>query len=85
VWKLEDNLYGFVKKAAGLLSGDARFFFINAYTAGLAPSVLCYLLESIILPRFGGQVEVGELGLRVSATGLYLPCGATGRWIGNNK
>jgi 23S rRNA (cytosine1962-C5)-methyltransferase len=81
VWKLEDDLYGFVKKTAGLLSENARFFFINAYTAGLAPSVLRYLLESLVIPRYGGCVEVGELGLRVSATGLYLPCGATGRWI----
>lgn len=82
VWKLEDNLYGFVKKAAELLGGDARFFFINTYTTGLAPSVLRYLLESLIVPRFGGKAEAGELGLRVGATGLYLPCGATGRWVG---
>jgi 23S rRNA (cytosine1962-C5)-methyltransferase len=80
VWKLEDGLYSFVKKAAELLSGNARFFFINAYTTGLAPSVLKYLLESLIVPRFGGYAEADELGLRVSATGLVLPCGATGRW-----
>jgi 23S rRNA (cytosine1962-C5)-methyltransferase len=81
VWKLEDDLYGFVRKAAGLLSEDARFFFINSYTAGLAPSVLKYMLDALIVPRFGGKAEADELGLRVSATGLYLPCGAVGRWI----
>jgi 23S rRNA (cytosine1962-C5)-methyltransferase len=80
VWKLEENLYGFVKKAAGLLSEDARFFFINSYTTGLAPSVLKYLLDALIVPRFGGKTEADELGLKVRATGLYLPCGAAGRW-----
>jgi 23S rRNA (cytosine1962-C5)-methyltransferase len=80
IWKLEDNLYHLIKKTAGLLAGDAKFFFINAYTTGLAPSVLRYLLECLIVPKFGGKAEVGELGLRASATGLYLPCGATGRW-----
>jgi len=81
VWKLEDDLYGFVQKAAGLLSENARFFFISSYTTGLAPSVLRYLLEALIVPRFGGRAEAAELGLRVSATGLYLSCGAAGRWI----
>lgn len=81
VWKLEDDLYGLVRKCAGLLSENARFFFINSYTAGLAPSVLKYLLDALIVPRFGGRSEADELGLRVSATGLFLPCGATGRWI----
>ncbi|MCL1806071.1 MAG: class I SAM-dependent methyltransferase [Oscillospiraceae bacterium] len=80
MWKLEDNLYGFVKKAAGLLSDDARFFFINAYTTGLAPSVLTILLETLIVPRLGGRAEADELGLRIGSTGLFLPCGATGRW-----
>jgi 23S rRNA (cytosine1962-C5)-methyltransferase len=80
-WKLEDDLYGFVKNASGLLSENARFFFISSYTAGLAPSVLRYLLEALIVPRFGGKAEADELGLKVDATGLYLPCGAAGRWM----
>ncbi|MDR1668391.1 MAG: class I SAM-dependent methyltransferase [Oscillospiraceae bacterium] len=80
-WKLEDDLYPFLKKAAELLSGNPRFFFLNAYTAGLAPSVLRYLLEAVLVPRFGGRVEAEELGLRVAATGLMLPSGAVGRWM----
>jgi 23S rRNA (cytosine1962-C5)-methyltransferase len=81
VWKLEDDLYGFVQKCAGLLSENAVFFFISTYTSGLSPSVLRYLLDSLIVPRFGGRAEAGELGLKVSAAGLYLPCGAAGRWM----
>ena len=31
--------------------------------------------------RFGGKLEAGELGLRVSQTGAFLPCGASSRWF----
>ncbi|MDR1766220.1 MAG: class I SAM-dependent methyltransferase [Lachnospiraceae bacterium] len=31
-------------------------------------------------PPFGGTVRSGELGLPVTASGLVLPCGASGRW-----
>ncbi len=80
-WKLEDDLYPFLQKAAGLLSSNPLFFFLNAYTTGLAPSALRYMLEAVLVPRFGGRVEAEELGLRVEATGLTLPSGATGRWM----
>ena len=81
VWKLEENLYPFVALVAQVLSDHPLFFLINSYTTGLAPSVLTYLLESLITPRYGGHTVSGELGLRVSQTGLALPCGATGRWV----
>ncbi|MDR1692428.1 MAG: class I SAM-dependent methyltransferase [Oscillospiraceae bacterium] len=80
-WKLEDDLYPFLQKTVSLLSGEPRFFFLNAYTTGLAPSVLGYLLKTLITPRFGGKAEAEELGLRAEATGLAIPSGATGRWI----
>lgn len=81
IWKLEDNLYGFVSLCAGLLSDRPLFFIINSYTTGLAPSVLSYILNVTAGARFGGRCECGELGLPVSGTGLTLPCGAAGRWI----
>ena len=80
IWKLEGNLYPFVELVAGVLSDAPLFFIINSYTTGLAPSVLTYLLESIVTKRHGGRTESGELGLPVTDTGLVLPCGATGRW-----
>ena len=40
VWKLEENLYPFVKLCAGVLSDKPLFVLINSYTTGLAPSVL---------------------------------------------
>ena len=80
VWKLEDNLYDFVKLCAGVLSERPLFVLINSYTTGLAPSVLGYLLHLLVGAKYGGKCTWDELGLPVTETGLALPCGATGRW-----
>ncbi|MCD8212177.1 MAG: class I SAM-dependent methyltransferase [Oscillospiraceae bacterium] len=80
VWKLENDLWDFVQLAAGVLSDDPLFFLINSYTTGLSPSVLTYILDSVLSPKYGGSARSDELGLPVSATGLVLPCGASGRW-----
>ena len=81
IWKLEDDLYPFVELVAGVLSDSPAFFLINSYTTGLAPSVLTYILETLLSKKHGGRTESGELGLPVTDSGLVLPCGATGRWI----
>ncbi len=80
IWKIEESLWPFVQLCSQLLSDDPLFFLINSYTTGLAPSVLSYLLSSVLTPDFGGRVESGEIGLPVSKNGLILPCGAAGRW-----
>ncbi len=80
IWKIEDDLFSFLRLTSELLSDDPLFFLINSYTTGLAPAVLSYLLSTVIVPRFGGRVESGEIGLPVSENGLILPCGASGRW-----
>ena len=81
IWKLEENLWPFVELVVQLLSEEPLFFLINSYTTGLAPSVLTYILETLVTRRYGGHTESEELGLPVSGTGLCLPCGATGRWM----
>ena len=81
IWKLEENLYPFVELVAQVLSDEPLFFLINSYTTGLAPSVLTYILETVVSRRHGGRTESAELGLSVTETGLALPCGATGRWM----
>lgn len=81
IWKLEENLYPFVELVAGVLSSNPLFVLINSYTTGLAPSVLTYILETIITKHHGGHTDSQELGLPVTETGLVLPCGATGRWM----
>lgn len=80
VWKLEENLWGFVELCAQVLSDHPAFVIINSYTTGLSPSVLTYVCESIFTKKFGGASESRELGLPVKDSGLVLPCGATCRW-----
>ena len=81
VWKLEENLYPFVKLCARVLSDKPLFVILNSYTTGLAPSVLGYILQMLVGRRFGGRVTWDELGLPCTDSGMALPCGATGRWM----
>ncbi|MDR1630687.1 MAG: class I SAM-dependent methyltransferase [Oscillospiraceae bacterium] len=79
VWKLEDEVYRFCEACAGLLSDKPVLFMVNSYTAGLSPAVIQYIL-SYVMKHKGGTVAASELGLRVSETGLVLPCGSTAYW-----
>jgi 23S rRNA (cytosine1962-C5)-methyltransferase len=83
-WKLEDDLFAFVKLAAGALSASPEFVIINSYTTGLSPATLTYIAETLISPKFGGRAKSHELGLPVTETGLILPCGAVMRWERKN-
>ena len=80
VWKLEESLFPFVQLCARVLSDKPLFVILNSYTTGLAPSVLGYILQMLVGRRFGGHVTWDELGLPCTASGMALPCGATGRW-----
>lgn len=80
IWKLEKDLYPFVQLVCQVLSEDPLFVIINSYTTGLAPSVLGYLLDSIVSAKYGGGAVCDELGLPVTDSGLYLPCGSAGHW-----
>ena len=80
VWRLEENLYPFVELVRGVLSDQPLFVILNSYTTGLAPSVVTYILETLLPRKFGGRTDSQELGLPVTESGLVLPCGATGRW-----
>ena len=85
VWKLEESLYPFLELVVQVLSDRPLFVLINSYTTGLAPSVLRYLLDTLVTKRYGGQTDAQELGLPVTVSGLALPCGATGRWIAGKE
>ena len=80
VWKLEDEVYSFVELCEQLLSDDAVAVLINSYTTGLSPSVMEYILGSVVVPKHGGTVSGAELGLPAAQTGMSLPCGATAIW-----
>ena len=81
IWKLENDLYPFVELVSQVLSDQPLFVIINSYTTGLAPSVLGYILDTVVGSKYTGSSECDELGLPVSENGLTLPCGSTGRWI----
>lgn len=81
IWTLEDKIYDLVRNCMRLLSGDPLMMLINSYTAGLAPSVMQYILGSLVTPQYGGTVESDELGLPVRESGMALPCGASAFWI----
>lgn len=80
IWKLEERIYEFAELCSGVLSDDAAFVILNSYTTGLSPSVMEYLLGTVIQSRFGGTVSSDEIGLEVTETGLALPCGSTAIW-----
>ncbi len=80
VWKLEQQIYPLVEQCVRLLSDKPLFFLINSYSAGLSPSVMQYVLASLMQGFEGGTVSADEIGLPVTASGLVLPCGATAVW-----
>lgn len=79
-WKMEENIYSFLRLCTQVLSASPLFFLINSYTTGLQPAVLSYMAGTELVSRFGGRVEAQELGLPVASSGLVLPCGAAARW-----
>ena len=80
VWKLENEVYSLCDLCSQLLSDDAVMFMINSYTTGLSPSVMSYILSSVIPRQRGGSVRADEIGLPVTDSGLILPSGATAVW-----
>lgn len=85
VWKLEDSIYDLVKLTSGVLSDNPLFFILNSYTTGLSPSVMSYILGSILGKKFGGSVSADEIGLPVEKSGMVLPAGNTAIWTANIK
>ena len=80
VWKLEEQIYPLVAECVKLLSDDPLFFLINSYTTGLSPSVMQYVLGTLLPQHIGGTLSADEIGLPVTNSGLVLPCGATALW-----
>lgn len=80
IWKLENSIYPLIEACMEVLSDAPLFFLVNSYTTGLSPSVMGYILHSLMLPRFGGIVTADEIGLPVELAKAALPCGATAIW-----
>ena len=83
IWKMEDAIYPLLQSVISLLSDEPLFVYLNAYTAGLAPGVLSYMLSSALKEQgrasLSDKVSADEVGLPVSSSGLILPCGSCAR------
>jgi 23S rRNA (cytosine1962-C5)-methyltransferase len=83
MWKIENDLFDFVKLCTGVLSDNPLFFLINSYTTGLQPAVLKNIL-TLTMKDYKGRVEAYEVGLPTQE-GIALPCGAGGMFINDGK
>ncbi len=73
-WKIEEDIFSFVKLTAKLLSDNPLFVLINSYTTGLQPTVMANILNTTIK---NGKVEAYEVGLPTEEKGIILPCGCS--------
>lgn len=80
VWKIEDELYSLVSECVKIMSDEPLFFLINSYTTGLSAQTLTNILTMTVKERFGGSIESDEVGLKMHANSLIMPCGISGRW-----
>ncbi|MBQ5348053.1 MAG: class I SAM-dependent methyltransferase [Ruminococcus sp.] len=80
IWKIEEKLYSFMELCIKVFSDNPSFLILNSYTTGLSPAVMEYLLNVQLKSRFGGKVSADEIGLKVTETGMCLPCGSTVIW-----
>lgn len=80
VWKIEEQLYSLLELCVKVLSDDPKFLILNSYTTGLSPAVMEYAINTLVCKKIGGKVSSDEIGLKVSETGLNLPCGSTVIW-----
>ncbi|MBR1988808.1 MAG: class I SAM-dependent methyltransferase [Clostridia bacterium] len=73
-WKIEDNIFDFVRLCSKVLSDNPLFVLINSYTTGLQPTVMSNILNATIK---GGKTEAYEVGLPTEEEGIVLPCGCS--------
>lgn len=79
IWKIEENLFDFVKLCFKVLSDKPLFVLINSYTTGLQPQVIKNILQINSEEKFKDKFECNayEVGLPTNE-GIILPCGSSG-------
>ncbi len=77
-WKIERDIYDFLKLCSGVLSDNPLFVLLNSYTTGLQPAVLNNLLTLTMSQT--GEVAAYEVCLPTDESGIVLPCGCSGLW-----
>ncbi len=80
VWKLEDNIFDFVKLCTKVLSDKPLFVLINSYTTGLGATAMQNVLK-LALKDKKGTFDSYEIGLE-TREGIVLPCGNSAVFFG---
>ncbi len=79
VWKIEEDFLGLMDICFQVLSENPLFIIVNGYSAGY--SAIAYENNlKVLLNKFGGEIEKGELTLEENKTGRLLPAGIFARW-----
>lgn len=79
IWKIEEHFLPLVEDCFKLLKDKPLFFIINGYSAGYSAIAYRNILK-VIVEKYGGLIESGELTLEESRSGRLLPCGIFARW-----
>ncbi len=83
IWKIEEDFLPLVEDCIKLLKDKPLFFIINGYAAGYSAIAYKNVLN-ILVEKFGGSIEIGELTLEEAGIGnkekRLLPCGIFARW-----
>ncbi len=80
VWKLEQQINELLSEVGKIMSDRPLFFLLNSYTGGLSPTILNYMVKSLIAPDNRGTVFTDEIGLKITDRDMVLPCGNTTIW-----
>ncbi len=80
VWKLEQQINELLTACSQILSDDAEFFILNSYTGGFSPTILNYLVKSVVVKNRTGEVKTDEIGVKITDCDTFLPCGNTTVW-----
>lgn len=80
VWKLEQQINELLSEVGKIISDKPLFFVLNSYTGGLSPTILNYMVKSLIVPDNCGKIFTDEIGLKITDRDMVLPCGNTTIW-----
>ncbi len=79
-WKLENDLFDFVKLCNEILVEKPLFVLINSYTTGLSKIVVENIMKLCLINK-SGVYESYEVGL-LTKENIVLPCGSSSLFIG---
>lgn len=83
VWKIERDLVPLLELCYELLTPEPLFFILNGYASGYSSVAYANNL-GILVQKFGGEIENGELLIQERVQGdlpqRLLPCGIVARW-----